>query len=110
MQLKIGGSDAKSQVNVWMFVKGWMESRVIEIVLSLSFSLDALCLVLKPINCHCCPHVETSLLICCSNQLPGFYMKATTAFNGLNRGKRNGKYPHFVEYFERIRTIAAIGN
>ena len=30
------------------------------------------------------PHVGTSQLICCVNQLTGFYMRATLAFNGLN--------------------------
>ena len=26
------------------------------------------------IKCLCCPHIETSQLICSSNQLTGFYM------------------------------------
>ena len=30
-----------------------------------------------------CPHIETSQLICCANQLTGIYMRATLAFNGL---------------------------
>ena len=25
-----------------------------------------------PIKCHCCPHIETSQLICTANQLTGF--------------------------------------
>ena len=29
------------------------------------------------------PHIETSQLICKANQLAGFYMRATLAFNGL---------------------------
>ena len=29
------------------------------------------------------PHTEISQLICYVNQLTGFYMKATLAFNGL---------------------------
>ena len=29
------------------------------------------------------PHIETSQLICCANQLTGFYMRATLALNGL---------------------------
>ena len=29
------------------------------------------------------PHIETSQLICCANQLTGFCMGATLAFNGL---------------------------
>ena len=40
-----------------------------------------------PIKCRCCPHVETSQLICCANQLTGFYMRATLSFNGLIVGK-----------------------
>ena len=31
----------------------------------------------------CCPHKETSQLICCANQLTSFYMGATLVFNGL---------------------------
>ena len=38
----------------------------------------------KPIKCQCCPHIETSQLICTANQLTGFYMRATLALNGLN--------------------------
>ena len=30
------------------------------------------------------PHIETSQLICCANQLTGFCMRATLAFNGLS--------------------------
>ena len=35
------------------------------------------------IKCQCCPHAETSQLIYTTNQLTGFYMRATLAFNGL---------------------------
>ena len=35
-------------------------------------------------KCQCCPHIETSQLICTANQLTGFYMRATLALNGLN--------------------------
>ena len=35
------------------------------------------------IKCQCCPHVETSQLICCGNQMTAFYMWATLVFNGL---------------------------
>ena len=31
------------------------------------------------------PHIETSQLVCCVNQLTGFYMRATLAFNGLQK-------------------------
>ena len=34
-------------------------------------------------KCQCCPHIETSQLICTANQLTGFYLKATLALNGL---------------------------
>ena len=37
----------------------------------------------EPNKCKCCPHVETSQMICCANQLIGFYMRAILAFNGL---------------------------
>ena len=36
-----------------------------------------------PIKCQCCPHIEKCQLICTSNQLTGFYMRATLARNGL---------------------------
>ena len=39
--------------------------------------------VFYPIKCQCGPHIETSQLFCCANQLTGFYMRATLAFNGL---------------------------
>ena len=38
-----------------------------------------------PIKGQCCPHIETSQLICDANQLTGFYMRATLALNGLNK-------------------------
>ena len=34
-------------------------------------------------KCQCCPHKETSQLICRPNQLTGFYMRATPALDGL---------------------------
>ena len=37
----------------------------------------------KPIKFQCCPHIETSQLVCCANQLTGFYMRVTLAFKGL---------------------------
>ena len=39
---------------------------------------------ISPIKCHCCPHIQTSLLICCTNQLSGSYMRDTLTFNGLS--------------------------
>ena len=35
------------------------------------------------IKCQCCPHIETSQLICCANKLTGFYMRLTLALNWL---------------------------
>ena len=37
----------------------------------------------QPIKRQCCPHKETSPLICSANQLTGFYMRAKLALNGL---------------------------
>ena len=42
------------------------------------------CQKLYPIKCQCCPHIETSQLICTANQFTGFYMRATLTFNGIN--------------------------
>ena len=36
-----------------------------------------------PIKYQCCPHIETSQLICCANELTGFYMMVTLALIGL---------------------------
>ena len=50
---------------------------------------------------QCCPHIETIQFICCGNQLTGFYMRATLAFNGL---KSNKKYifekKNIFQFFE----------
>ena len=37
----------------------------------------------NPFYCQCCLHIETNQLLCCANQLTGFYRKATVAINGL---------------------------
>ena len=37
----------------------------------------------EAVKYQCCPHIETIQLICCANQLTGFYMGATLAFNGF---------------------------
>ena len=34
-------------------------------------------------KCQCWPHIETTHIIYCANQLAGFYMRATLVFNGL---------------------------
>ena len=38
---------------------------------------------LKPIKCHCYPHIETSQLTCKANQLTSFYMMEILGFNEL---------------------------
>ena len=35
------------------------------------------------------PHIETSQLICTTNQLTGFYMRETLALNGLNKTRKS---------------------
>ena len=40
--------------------------------------------LLNPFKCQCCPHIETSQLICCANQLTSFYTRPTLALNGLS--------------------------
>ena len=40
-----------------------------------------------PIKNQCCPHIETSQLICTANQLTSFYIRGRLAFNGLNKNK-----------------------
>ena len=46
-------------------------------------------------KCKSCYHIETSKLICSANQLAGFYMMATTAFNDLIIAKIHG---HGINY------------
>ena len=48
--------------------------------------------------CQFCPQIETSQLICCANQLAGFYMSAATlALNGLS------KYSGFTLYQKKSK-------
>ena len=49
----------------------------------LSYWFSGFCEELNPCKCQCFPHIKTSHLICTANQLTGFYMRATPAFNGL---------------------------
>ena len=35
--------------------------------------------------CQCCPHIETSQLICTANQLTGYCMRAILTLNGLRQ-------------------------
>ena len=44
---------------------------------------DALTIFSELIKCQSCHHIETNQLICSANQLTGFYMMETLAFNGL---------------------------
>ena len=44
-------------------------------------------IALNETKCQCCPYIETSQLICSTNQLTGFYTRATLALNGLNKIK-----------------------
>ena len=44
-------------------------------------------------------HIETSQLICCANQLTGFYMRARLAFNELT-------YYLVVTYFTIIKCLS----
>ena len=41
----------------------------------------------QSIKCQFCPDIETIQLIYCTNQLTGFYMRATLAFKGYLRYK-----------------------
>ena len=47
------------------------------------FHLVMICFFLLFHKCQCCPHIETSQLICFANQLTGFSKRATLAFNGV---------------------------
>ena len=52
--------------------------------LNTRFKLEDLKTPSQPIKCQRYPHIETSHLICCANQLTGFYMRATLGLNGLS--------------------------
>ena len=45
--------------------------------------------VYQLIKYQCYPHIETSQLICCANQLTSFYRTATLAFDEFKRGWTN---------------------
>ena len=53
---------------------------MLRFLLFLIFSMSVL---IKLIKCQGCHHIEPSQLICRVNQLTGFYMMATLAFNEL---------------------------
>ena len=42
------------------------------------------CISCLTIKCQCCPHIETTQLICTADHLTRFYMRATLTLNGLN--------------------------
>ena len=48
-----------------------------------SSQVKKLCNLSQSIKCQCCPHIETSQLICKASQLTSFYMRAIQPFNGL---------------------------
>ena len=52
--------------------------------------------------CQCCPHIETSELICCADQLTGFYMRATLALNRLN--SLNETQTHYKTIWNSIQS------
>ena len=64
---------------VWMFL-WWLHTSLF----LCSNVLKSLVWPLTDFKCQCCPHIETSRLICRANQLTGFYMRATMALNGLS--------------------------
>ena len=62
----------------------------------------------QPSKCQCCPHIETSQLICCANQLTGFYMRVTLAFNRLNQNSaglivKTSAAKHFFYYLQTTK-------
>ena len=59
----------------------------------------------SPVKCQCCPHIETSQLICCANQLTGFYIRRTVAFNVAILMNNN---IHFVLIFQFISMLSSI--
>ena len=66
-------------VSILIVIYSWLYFIVKKILSSKNFFFC----VLKPIKCQCSPDIETSQLICTANQLTGFYMGATLAFDVL---------------------------
>ena len=61
--------------------------------------MESYSLSYQPIKCQCWPHIETSQLICTANQLTGFYMRATLAFNELmQEANKNAKFMFTIIY------------
>ena len=46
---------------------------------------------------QCCAHIETSQLVCTTNQLTVFYMRATLGLNGLNCQSKFFKHFSFAK-------------
>ena len=75
---------------VIVILKSWFswkyENEISQFIdkLHFTFLVNKIFLLFLPIKCQCCPHIETSQLICTANQFTGFYMRAILTFNGLN--------------------------
>ena len=57
---------------------------------------------------QCCPHTETSQLIFCANQLTGFYMRATLAFNRLIKEWKNTLEKNILDVLKTFRSPALL--
>ena len=73
-QIKIDKSRGLMYVSPYTLIpRSPVENKNFDPILS-SFSQSFVNLVVYPIKRQCCPHIETSQLICTANQLTGFYM------------------------------------
>ena len=85
-------SHRKSSVKLNKLLKEFLKKLIFHLIIKPQFSYRQLlwmfCLTIKR---QCCPHIETSKLICCANQLTGFYIRATLALNGLRQIKLHKK-------------------
>ena len=62
---------------------------------------------ISPLNASVCCHIETSQLICCANQLTGFYMRATLTFNGLtSSAKVFLLLEHYITIGSSVKSIS----
>ena len=60
----------------------------------LNFRRDVVSFLSKICTHQCCPHIETSQLIPCANQLTGFYMRATLASSSH---QSNSDFPEILD-------------
>ena len=70
-----------------LITKSSSETKNIQLIPLCLIRLFAFCmkiLIHLPIQCQCYPQIQTSHLICCANQLIGFCMRTTLAFNELS--------------------------